>query len=237
MQPKCVILAGGKGTRLPKWPLNKHLALVYDRPQIDHVIGYVDKLGIAQKNTAILYSEPHGRQIVSYLAKEYTTINQHEPMGIAHGLYCTKSWVGESPVIVLLGDQFFGEIEPIKQAWDSFLASTEDARICLVHSNYAYKHNRVTITPQITFEEKPQDMESGYIAVGIYMFRSAAFSAIEHQLPDNRKEYNFSDTLQVMQKNKKKIGHFEYFGFWCDNGTPENILRSANYLENFGGAK
>lgn len=111
---KALILAGGRGTRLR--PLthtnNKHALPIANKPMIMYPFMSLVDAGI--KEIAVLVNET--RQAIedilgdgSKWGVKVTYIYQDHPGGLAHGLSLSEDFMGESPFIMVCGDNMIQE--------------------------------------------------------------------------------------------------------------------------------
>src|SRR5487761_2159632 len=133
---KGVILAGGTGSRL--FPLtritNKHLLPIGDRPMIAYAIEALVKSGISE--IMVVTGGTHAGEILRLLSSgeehgvdRLCYAYQDRPGGIAEALGLAERFVGDSPVIVMLADNVFGQtIRPTVERFDE---QQKGARIVL----------------------------------------------------------------------------------------------------------
>ena len=89
---------------------------------------------------------------------------------------------------------------------------------CFDDSNHIYK-----------IIEKSKNPPSDYAVIGIYMFRSKVFQAVEEIKPSHRNLYEITDTIQWLIDNNYKVKSAFVQDWWKDTGKPEDILH-ANRL-------
>src|SRR5215212_3616129 len=106
---KGLVLAGGKGSRLRPFTYTgaKQLVPVANKPVLFYAIeqlvaAAVTDIGIIVGDTAAQVQEAVGDGArfgarVSYLA-------QPQPLGLAHAVAVARTWLGESPFVMMLGD-------------------------------------------------------------------------------------------------------------------------------------
>ena len=117
---KCVIAAGGLGTRLQGFRQNdktKVLLEVNGITMINRQIYQINKWGIEE---FIIITSPDFDELIRQVTiKEFPNLNinysiQEPPQGISHAFEKAKSFVNKNDILLLvLGDNFFGE-NPIK---------------------------------------------------------------------------------------------------------------------------
>ena len=132
---KALVLAAGKGTRLK--PLTntvpKHLLPVGDKPVLFHILNYIKEAGI--KDIGVVVSPESGPYIEEAIGTgsewggQITFIVQPEPLGLAHAVKVAQDFLGDSPFLMLLGDNLVQE--GVKDFVDEFHTSNSDASILL----------------------------------------------------------------------------------------------------------
>ena len=150
---KAVIPAAGLGTRfLPATKAQpKEMLPIVDKPTIQYIIeeaiqsGIEDVLIITGRNKRSIEDhfdksielelelEKHGKQDLLHLVQDIsnlvniTYIRQKEPKGLGHAILCAKSFIGNEPFAVLLGDDVVTAEKPcLKQMieeYDKYQAS------------------------------------------------------------------------------------------------------------------
>lgn len=221
-----VVLAGGLGTRLKgiTKAYNKHLALVYDRPMIEYPIKTLVDGGITE--IMVVTGEEHAGMFVDMLKDgrelgcNITYGFQHGAGGIAEALKIARPWVGDDMVAVILGDNFF-EDRFIFRATNKptiFTKMVGDAKRFGVYDSTA---NSII--------EKPAIDGLGRAVVGLYVYKGSSLNRLDHLMPSNRGELEITDFNNALLKDGElDVESLE--GFWSDMGTPDSLLRTANFI-------
>ena len=110
---KGIVLAGGNGTRLAPLTnsLSKQLLPVYDKPMIYYplstlmLMGIKDILLITTKRDKPLFKNLIGTGENFGIKISYEV--QEEPKGIPHALILAEKFIGDSKVVLILGDNIF----------------------------------------------------------------------------------------------------------------------------------
>ncbi len=77
--------------------------------------------------------------------------------------------------------------------------------------------------------EKPVKTSSNSAIIGVYVFSSSIFDAIQKLKPSPRGEMEITDALEVHRREGRKIKLHRFSGWWKDAGTPADFIE-ANKL-------
>ncbi len=236
---KGLILAGGSGTRL--YPvtqaMSKQLLPVYDKPMIYYPIstlmlgGMRDILIISTPQDTPRFQQLLGDGRRWGLHLEYAV--QPEPGGLAQAFLIGKSFIGENPSALVLGDNlFYGHDFAVKlkhaereQGATVFVYPVSDPERYGVAEFDA--HGRV-----IGLEEKPLEPRSRYAVTGLYFYDNSACDRAAMLVPSARGELEITDLnrsyLADQALNVEVLG----WGFaWLDTGTHDSLLEAAQYIQ------
>lgn len=235
---KGVILAGGTGSRL--YPLtkvtNKHLLPVGRYPMIYHPLMRMRRAGITQ--VALVTSPEHMGDVVNLLGSgdvfglDLTYRVQDQPGGIAQATGLCENFVGDSPFLVILGDNILeDDIGEEVDAFRSQLARDGGgARVLLkeVPDPERYGVPRFENGRIVEIIEKPTDPPSSYSVTGIYFYDSTVFDIIRNLHPSRRGEFEVTDVSNAYIE-RASLSHGVLDGWWGDAGTLEG-WNEANRL-------
>ena len=172
---KAIILAGGEGTRL--YPLtkivSKQLQAVYDKPMIYYPLTALMAAGV--QDFCIISDPRNINNLKTLLGKgERWGINleyreQVRAEGIAQAFLIAESFIGDDPVILMLGDNIFSGGSDLPDAIKEF---SSGATIFAYHvkkpENYVVvefdEFENVT-----SIEEKPSNPKSNFVIPGLSM--------------------------------------------------------------------
>ncbi|MBI5065023.1 nucleotidyltransferase family protein [Candidatus Woesearchaeota archaeon] len=200
----CIILAGGKGSRMED-PLPKALIQANGKPiishQLDSLLEKVDKV--------VLSLGYKSGEIVEYINQKHRTSKiefsiENEPLGTAGGLKLAMQKTSSDLVLVLNCD----DLTDIDL---SDLVKYKDNTVCVSHPVLPF--GLVTdYCGYAEFIEKPTLKD--WVSCGWYMFKKEA----KDKLPDKGSlEYD------VFQTGKIKLRVYHHEGFWKALNTKKDI--------------
>ena len=237
---KGIILAGGSGTRL--YPLTKSISKqmlpVYDKPMIYYPLSVLMLAGIKE---ILIISTP--RDIAGFLSLlgngqklgiklEYAI--QEEPKGLAEAFTIGESFIGDSSVALVLGDNiFYGSDFGNRLIESSELENGSIIFGCHVADPRAYgvvevdENNNV-----ISIEEKPCEPKSSFAVPGLYFFDNKVIEIAKNIQPSERGELEITSIIEVyLQRGELTVNLMGRGLAWLDTGTHEALLQAANFVE------
>ena len=233
---KCIIAAGGLGTRLQDFRGNKSTKILLDvkgTSMINRQISQLYKWGMRK---FVIITNPEYLDMVKEdtlnkfdnLKIDFTV--QEEPKGISHALYQARDYVDQNEkIFFVLGDNFF-ENNPFNNFHlDKF---EEGACIFTTEVSNPEEFGVAEIDGDgkvLSIEEKPHHPKSNAAVVGIYMFDDSVFKKIETLEPSARGEYEVTDLCNIYV-NENKCLNLDLNGWWIDAGTPERIIELEEKL-------
>lgn len=228
---KGLVLSGGRGTRLR--PLThtaaKQLVPVGNRPILFHVLDNLKKAGIEE--VGIVISPETGNAIREAVGDgglwemrvEY--ILQSEPLGLAHAVKVSRSYLGTDSFVMYLGDNLIGS--GIRAYREKFEASRAPASILLKEVDNPTNFGIAEIDSHrhvVRLVEKPKDPKSNLALVGIYFFTSAIHKAIAKITPSGRGELEITDAIQSLLNDGCEVLSDQIEAWWLDTGKKDDLL-------------
>ncbi len=233
---KGVILSGGHGTRLR--PLThtgpKQLIPIANKPVLFYAIEDLKDAGITDIGIILGTNMPN--KIIdavgdgSSFGVNVTYIMQGEPKGLAHAAKTAEEFVDGDSFVMYLGDNILKS--GIEEFVEGFDESDFESRLLLQPVDDPRQFGVAELNDDgkiINLVEKPENPKSNLALVGIYLFKSHIFEAIDKIKPSWRGELEITDAIQQLIDDNYNVDSFVVEGWWKDTGKPEDVL-DANQL-------
>ncbi|WP_234121828.1 UTP--glucose-1-phosphate uridylyltransferase GalU [Clostridium hydrogenum] len=234
---KAIIPAAGLGTRfLPATKAQpKEMLPIVDKPTIQYIIeeavasGIEEILIITGRNKRAIEDhfdksvelenelESKGKEDLLKIAKDISNmaeiyyIRQKEPKGLGHAISCAKTFVGNEPFAVMLGDDVVDSKTPcLKQLMDCYnqykttivgVQKVKHNDVCkygIIDSMHiednVYKVKDLVEKPKV--EEAPSDIA----ILGRYIITPAIFNILENTKPGKGGEIQLTDALKSLMQ-------------------------------------
>ncbi|MBV0915045.1 UTP--glucose-1-phosphate uridylyltransferase GalU [Apilactobacillus sp. HBW1] len=259
---KAIIPAAGLGTRfLPETKaMPKEMLPVVDKPAIQLIVeeaiasGITDILIIIGKgkraiedhfdsNTELeLNLESKGKDEMLKAVKKTNGLNiyfkrQEHPNGLGDAVHTAKSFVGEDPFVIMLGDDLMTDETPLtKQLIDSYeeTGSSTLAVMKVPHEDTS-KYGVINPAKEVSdglydvtnFVEKPnpEDAPSDLAIIGRYLLTADIFDILENTKPGKGNEIQLTDAIDTLNKKGKVYAH-EFKGDRYDTGNKFGWLQT-----------
>lgn len=240
---KGIILAGGSGTRL--YPLtrsvSKQLMPVYDKPMIYYPLSILMLAGI--RDILIITTLEDQDQFKRLLedgsqwgiSLQYAV--QPEPEGLAQAFIIGESFIEDSSVCLILGDNiFFGYELP-----EMLARAVERKKGATVYGYYVSDPKRYGILcfdrnrKVISIDEKPLNPKSNYAVTGLYFYDNQVVKFAKKIQPSDRGELEITDINKLyLEQGELFVELISRGNTWLDCGTHESLLDAANFIKIMG---
>lgn len=240
MIKKGILLAAGTGTRLS--PLtnftNKHFLNLYDKPVIFYslatlMLANIKKILIItnKKDLKVLQNFfGNGKRLGISISYQIQKLNTGIPTAIKLG----EKFIGQSPVCIILGDNFFYGAG-LQKRLINYCKLDNGSRIILYPVNNPEEYGIASINPKnkiFKIEEKIKKSKSNLAVTGLYFFDSKLISFTKNLKKSKRNEFEIVDILNQYLK-KKKLS-YELLGrgsTWFDVGSPRILNEASDFIK------
>ena len=260
---KAIIPAAGLGTRfLPATKAQpKEMLPIVDKPTLQYIIeeavasGIEEILIITGRNKKsiedhfdksveleIALEEKGKYDLLEEVRRISDMVNIHyirqkEPKGLGHAIYCAKSFIGNEPFAVLLGDDIvYGEKPCLQQMMETYEEyNTTILGVQEVNREDVDKYgiiegmhieDRVYKVKGLVEKPSVEEAPSNVAILGRYIINPAIFNILENTGPGKGGEIQLTDALKELgQKEAIYAYHFE--GRRYDVGDKQGFLQAT----------
>ncbi|HHV46416.1 MAG TPA: UTP--glucose-1-phosphate uridylyltransferase GalU [Tissierellia bacterium] len=260
---KAVIPAAGLGTRfLPATKAQpKEMLPIVDKPTLQYIIEEAVESGIEEiliitgrNKTSIenhfdrsveleLELEKKGKlDLLREVRKISDMVNIHyirqkEPLGLGHAIYCAKSFIGNEPFAVLLGDDIVYSEKPcLKQMIEVYNEyKTTILGVQEVPKDEVDKYgiilgklieNRVYKVKDLIEKPNVENAPSNIAILGRYIISSEIFNILKNTKPGKNGEIQLTDALKELARHEA-IYAYNFIGRRYDVGDKQGFLEAT----------
>ena len=262
---KAIIPAAGFGTRfLPATKaVPKEMLPIVDKPTIQYIVeeavasGIEDILIITNSYKACIENHFDNSfelekkleashdiehlemvQEIASMANIYS-VRQKNPRGLGHAVLCAKSFVGNEPFAILLGDDIVVNengktaTQQLVEAYETYGGSVVGVQS--VDDSQVHKYGVVDPLEKLNarcasvkgFVEKPkkEDAPSNFAILGRYVLSPAIFTLLETQTPGKGNEIQLTDAIDRLTK-QEAVFAYDFEGTRYDVGDKVGFLKA-----------
>ena len=260
---KAIIPAAGLGTRfLPATKSQpKEMLPIVDKPTLQYIIEEAIESGIEEiliitgrnkksiedhfdKSVELeLELEQKGKIEMLEMVRDISNmvnihyIRQKEPKGLGHAIHCAKSFIGNEPFAVLLGDDIVDAKTPcLKQlinAYDEYKTTILGVQEVAKEDTDKYgildvKHIEDRVYKVKDMVEKPsvESAPSNIAILGRYIINPSIFDILENQAPGKGGEIQLTDALKTLS-TQEAIYAYNFEGRRYDVGDKFGFLEAT----------
>ena len=260
---KAVIPAAGWGTRLlPATKAQpKEMLPIVDKPAIQYIVeeavaaGIEDILIITSKDKQSI--EDHfdkSQALEDALKKQGKTdllnmvedisemitihsVRQKEQKGLGHAIYCAKTFVGDDPFAVLLGDDIIHSKKPVIQQMMEIYEEKETAVLgCKTVTkkdvskygivDYSRRDGDVYRVDDMIEKPSLKEAPSNLAILGRYIITPDIFNILENTPPGKGGEIQLTDALKTLLEKRVVYG-YDFEGKRYDVGNKMGFLKTT----------
>ncbi|WP_274361560.1 UTP--glucose-1-phosphate uridylyltransferase GalU [Paenibacillus thermotolerans] len=241
---KAIIPAAGLGTRfLPATKAQpKEMLPIVDKPAIQYIVeeaidaGIEDIIIVTGRNKRaiedhfdksieleLMLEEKKNEEMLNMIRGisnmvDIHYIRQKQPLGLGHAVLCARTFIGDEPFAVLLGDDI---IESKPSFLKQMLQAHEEHRTSVVAVQQVpwdevQKYGIVSPSEPVAgvngtwledLVEKPdrEQAPSNLAVIGRYIIEPHVFRILEHLQPGRGGEIQLTDALRILNKDKRMI--------------------------------
>lgn len=262
---KAIIPAAGFGTRfLPATKaVPKEMLPIVDKPTIQYIVEEAVASGIEEiliitncykscienhfdvsfeleKKLEVSKDQEHLEMVkeISNMANIYS-VRQKNPRGLGHAVLCAKSFVGNEPFAILLGDDIVVNkngktaTQQLVEAYEQYGGSVVGVQ--KVADSQVHKYGVVDPAENINercasvkgFVEKPKKEEapSNFAILGRYVLTPEIFDLLETQEAGKGNEIQLTDAIDRLTK-QQKVFAYDFEGVRYDVGDKAGFLKA-----------
>jgi glucose-1-phosphate thymidylyltransferase len=226
-----LVLSGGKGSRLRPFTYTnaKQLVPIANKPVLFYALEQLVECGITEIGVIVGDTAEQVRAAVgdgSQFGARVTFIQQDAPLGIAHAVATAHDFLGDSPFVLYLGDNFvLGGIKPYVEKYRSNEGSTQ-ILLHPVDNPQAFGIAELTDGAVTRIVEKPKEPASNLAVIGVYIFEPVVHDVIANLKPSARGELEITDAIQGLIDRGASVRAEVMERYWIDTGKMDDILNA-----------
>ena len=234
---KAVVLAAGEGTRLKPITLTrpKHLIRVGGKLLLEHCLNALKAVGIEETLIVIHYM---GDAIRTYFGDgknfglRISYVEQKEVLGTGNAVSIAEPYVKEDFVLVY-GDLLFS-VDALKKVVAIHEREKPAATMAVVPvekpENYGIVELENSRVKNIIEKPSRDKAPTNLANAGIYIFSTEIFEKIKQTKASVRGEWEITDAISLLLKEKTVLGVEISKDEWLDIGRPWDLLKANRWI-------
>lgn len=229
---KALVLSGGAGTRLR--PIThtsaKQLIPIANKPILFYGLEAIAAAGITEVGIIVGDTQAEIEEAVGdggQFGIKVTYIHQEAPLGLAHAVKISEEFMAGESFLMYLGDNLIKD--DLGQLVREFEASDNNSLILLAHVPDPTSFGVAELNEDGSVKrlvEKPKDPPSDLALVGVYLFDTRIFEAVNGIEPSWRNELEITDAIQYLLEHGQKVHHHVIREWWKDTGKLADLLEA-----------
>jgi len=232
---KALILSGGAGSRLR--PIThtqaKQLIPVANKPILFYCLEAMRDAGIREVGIVVGGTADEVRAAVgdgTPWGLSVTYLPQEAPLGLAHAVKIAREFIGDDDFVMYLGDNVL--LEGVAGFVKEFEAHRPNAQIFLAKVPEPERFGVAVVEGDraVRLVEKPKEHISDLALVGVYIFDSTVFEAVDAIEPSDRNELEITDAIQFLIDSGRTVRIHMVTEWWKDTGKLEDLLEANQIM-------
>ena len=230
MSMKVLIPAAGQGVRLKPHTLTRPKPMIYvaGKPIIGHILDNLEGLF----DDIIIIVGYMKDKLINYVDANYSDkfnieyVEQKEILGLGHAISLGKEKVGEEPLLITLGDEFFGmSYQEMLAEHNKLMPSAGTLGVKHVEKPSHYGVVEQTAGKVTKLVEKPPHPTTDLVIAGVYLLENTKmlWECLEAVISAGQPPHQLTDALQMMVERGVELKIFDVPD-WYDCGRPEMLL-------------
>jgi glucose-1-phosphate thymidylyltransferase len=236
---KGIIMAGGQGTRLHPVTksINKHLCPIYNKPLIYYPL---TTLMLAKIKNILVVCNAEDKASYEKLLGDGSQwgisifyVAQSKAKGIADAFHVGSSFIEESSVALILGDNIFYGHDLSGLLEKSISRKNASLFVYQVRepSNFGVLEFDSNNRPAV-IHEKPVKFISNYAVTGLYFYPNDVLQKVNYITPSKRGELEITDINNLyLQEHRADVQILSRGMAWFDAGTFDDMLSASNFVK------
>ena len=159
-----------------------------------------------------------------------TYIKQDAPLGLAHAVKIAEPFLKKDSFVMYLGDNL------VRDGITSFVRRFEERQpdgmilLAKVTNPELFGVAELADGRVVRLEEKPEKPKTDLVLVGVYLFTSRIFEAVNAIVPSVRGELEITDAIQWLLDHDANVEPHVIQGWWKDTGRLEDMLEANRFV-------